>query len=498
MPASRSRPGKFQLDADGAALILDSIADGVFTVDSRFRITFFNRAAAHITGVSPEEALGSPCREVFRANICEGQCALRQTLEAGQPITNRPVYILRSDGTQIPISISTALLRGADGHVIGGVETFRDLSLLEELRKQAERRYTVGDLVSRNHRMQEIFAILPEIAESGSTVLIEGESGTGKEVLARAIHSLSPRASKPWVAVNCAALPDALLESELFGYVAGAFTDARKDKPGRFAQAEGGTLFLDEIGDISPALQVRLLRVLQEKTYEPLGSTRTVKADVRIIAATNRDLQAEVAAGRFRLDLYYRINIVRITLPPLRQRKEDIPLLTEYFIRRMNTLRGRAIQGLSPAALAAFLRYDWPGNVRELENAIEHAFILCRDGLIQPEHLPEAIIAGAKPLLAGAAHLTATAGQTGPDGGAGGGEPQDTAAALGRSRGSPGGNVTRLADLEEAAIRAALLRHPGHLAAAAKELGIHKTTLWRKMKKLGLSSAHQAGSLPRR
>ncbi|MFH1743594.1 MAG: sigma 54-interacting transcriptional regulator, partial [bacterium] len=240
---------------DRTSVILDSIADGVFTVDSQFIVTSFNRAAEKITGVPREEAIGRPCCEVFRADICESDCALKHTVTTSHPVVNRAVYVVRADGKMVPISISTALLKDKSGEMIGGVETFRDLSVVEELRRQVNRKYSLGDIVSRNHRMQEMFAILPQIAATGSTVLLEGESGTGKELFAHAIHNLSPRRRKQMVAVNCAALPDTLLESELFGYVAGAFTDAKRDRLGRFAQAEGGTILLDEIGDVSPALQ---------------------------------------------------------------------------------------------------------------------------------------------------------------------------------------------------------------------------------------------------
>ena len=283
-----------------APVILDSIADGVFTVDPEWKITAFNRAAEQITGIPRSEAVGRLCAEVFRANICEADCALRYTLETGRPVVNRAVYIVNSDGERVPISISTALLKDGRGKVIGGVETFRDLSVVEELRKELDGRRGFEDIVGKSHAMQRVFDVIPEIAASDCTVLVEGESGTGKELVARAIHNLSPRREKPLVTVNCGALPDTLLASELFGYVAGAFTDARKDKPGRFTRAEGGTIFLDEIGDISPALQVQLLRVLQEKEYEPLGATGPRKADVRVIAATHQDLDELVQAGRFR------------------------------------------------------------------------------------------------------------------------------------------------------------------------------------------------------
>jgi len=434
---------------DGTSVILDSIADGVFTVDGDFVITSFNRAAEEITGVTRQEALGKPCCEVFKADICEADCALKHTTQTGLSVINRSISILRADGSRTPISVSTALLKDKRGRVIGGVETFRDLSVVEALRREVKGRNRLSDMISGNARMQEIFGILPDIAESNSTVLIEGESGTGKELMARAIHDLSPRKAGPMVTVNCGAIPDTLLESELFGHVAGAFTDAKRDKQGKFSIAGKGTLFLDEIGDVSPALQVRLLRVLQEKEFEPLGSNRTVKADVRIIAATNRELAAEVREERFRPDLYYRINVIRIVLPPLRDRREDIPLLAENIIERMNLVKNREIRGLAQTVLEAFLHYDWPGNIRELENVLEHAFILCAGGLIQCWHLPDTFPCGEKSIP------TLSTGTT-------------------------------LADIETHAIHEALVRNRWNRSAAARELGINKTTIWRKCKTLGI------------
>jgi transcriptional regulator with PAS, ATPase and Fis domain len=299
--------------------------------------------------------------------------------------------------------------------------------------------------------MQRVFEVLPAIAASPSTVLIYGETGTGKELMARTIHGLSPRRDGPFIAVNCGALPDTLLESELFGYKSGAFTGANRNKPGRFALAKGGTLFLDEIGEVSPALQVRLLRVLQERTFEPLGSTRSEPADVRIIAATNQNLVELMQAGRFREDLYYRVNVVRIELPPLRRRKEDIPLLSEHFVKRFNKIQEKRIEGVAPEALSLLMAHDWPGNVRELENIIERSFILCQKGLIDIAHFPE--------------ELTAT-----------------------RTFIQDGLSIRSAHDLIDAqAIRAALERNRFNRTAAARELGIHKTTLFRKIKKLGLS-----------
>ncbi|MCG2749661.1 MAG: sigma 54-interacting transcriptional regulator [Desulfobulbaceae bacterium] len=370
-------------------LILDSIADGVFTVDRNWKITSFNRAAEQITGWSCNDTIGKFCSDIFHSSICGKNCAIAQCLYSGKPVSNLSITITNSKGEKIPISISAAPLIDNDGNIIGGVETFRDLSTLASLRKQLTKNYTFDEIISKSNVMQRIFSILPDIAKSPSTVLILGESGTGKELVARAVYHASHREDKPFIIVNCGALPETLLESELFGYKAGAFTDAKKDKIGRFAAAEKGTLFLDEIGDIPQSLQVKLLRVLQNKVYEPLGSNTPITADVRIITATNRNLQELVQQGSFREDLFYRLNVVKIHLPPLRERREDIPILTDHFIKQFSALQGKDIVGISSAALNILMRYDYPGNIRELENIIEYAFILCDGGFIQPEHLPE-------------------------------------------------------------------------------------------------------------
>src|SRR4030066_490522 len=375
-------------------VILNSIADGVFTTDNDGKITFMNKAGEEITGFSNREAIGHYCFDIFRADICQSRCALKETLKTKKEIINLPATILKKGGQKVPISISTAVLKNERGQIIGGVETFRDLSAMEELKKELSEKYTLGDIISKNHLIHDIFNILPNIAGSDSTVLIQGASGTGKELFAKAIHNLSLRKNKPFIKVNCGALPDTLLESELFGYEKGAFTDARKDKPGRFALAHGGAIFLDEVGDLSPSLQVKLLRVLQEKEYEPLGSTSAKKADVRIIAATNKDLWKLVNEGKFRDDLYYRLNVVKIDLPSLSQRREDIPLLIDAFIRKFNVKMGKKISGVSDKVLRLLLKYDYPGNVRELENIIEHAFVLCGEDRIDLDCLPKEITGG--------------------------------------------------------------------------------------------------------
>ncbi len=440
---------------DQTSIILDSIADGVFTVDLEWRITTFNKAAEQITGIRRKEALGRNCWEVFRANICERQCALKKTMETGNSILNQSIYIVNAKGDRLPISISTALLKDEDGRVIGGVETFRDLTLVEELRKELKGKNTFLDIVSKNREMHRLFFILEQVSRSDSTVLIQGESGTGKELFARAFHSLSSRSKGPFVIVNLGAFPESLAESELFGYTAGAFTDARKDRPGRISAAEGGTLFLDEIGDLPPNIQVKLLRILQERTYEPLGSNKTIHADIRIVAATNRDLESLVKKGAFREDLFYRVNVVKLILPPLRDRKEDIPLLADHFMKRFNKLNGKDIVGISREALSLLMAYDFPGNVRELENIIEYATVLCNEVYIGTKHLPDNL-KPAKP------------------------KPESRALRPEVSK------KMQWRDLEGKFIIETLKENNWNRKATAQVLGVGRQTLWRKMKSLNI------------
>ena len=444
-----------QMEKSQTSIILDSIADGVFTVDLEWHITTFNKAAEQITGIDKREALGRNCWEVFRANICERQCALKKTIETGNKILNQSIYIVNAKGDRVPISISTAILKDENGRRIGGVETFRDLSLVEELRKELKGKHTFFDIVSKNKEMHRLFVILEQVSHSDSTVLIQGESGTGKELFVRAIHSLSRRSKCPLVIVNLGALPDSLAESELFGYKAGAFTDAKKDRPGRIAAAEGGTLFLDEIGDLPPHIQIRLLRVLQEKTYEPLGSNKTIRADIRIVAATNRDLDSLVKKGAFREDLFYRINVVKLTLPPLRNRKEDIPLLADHFLRRFNKLNGKDIEGISREAVSILMAYDFPGNVRELENIIEHATVLCNEVHIGIRNLPDYL------------------------------QPTPPAPEA-KFSGPEASKKMQWEDLERKFILQALRENNWNRKATAQGLGIGRQTLWRKIKHLNI------------
>jgi len=448
------------LTGNTTEIILESISDGVFTVDHNWHIMSFNRAAEEITGISRAEAIDRPCWEVFRSNMCEGNCALRRTMKEKKSFVSSSTYIINSHKKRIPITVSTSLLKNENGEVLGGVETFRDISLVEELRKELTARFQMGDMISRSPSMQKIFKILPHVAESESTILIQGETGTGKELLARAIHNLSRRKDKPFLAINCGALPDSLLESELFGYKAGAFTNATKDKPGRFEVAKGGTILLDEIGDISPAFQARLLRVLEEGEFQPLGGVKTLKANARVIAATNKNLQHLVERGDFRRDLFYRINVVNLNLPPLRERKEDIPLLVKRFINKLNKLRKRAVTDLDREALKSIINHDFPGNIRELENIIEHAFILCPNGLIMRNHLPAGLNSD----------ITQSSDKI-----------------------STGELKKKLKVTEAQTIMDTLKQNNYNRLAAAKALGMHKSTLFRKINKLKIDLPKEDG-----
>jgi PAS domain S-box-containing protein len=441
-------------DTPFARTVLRCIADGVFTVDKDLRITSFNRAAERITGVSAEDAIGQRCSNVFHADICESGCAIRKTFETGKEVIDQRARILDSRGRAVPVSVSTALLHQEDGTVLGAVETFRDHSQLEQLRREIHSRYTFEDIIGKSEAFQKIFAILPDIAESDSTVLIEGPSGSGKELVARAVHNLSRRQKQPYVVVNCGTLPATLFESELFGYMRGAFTDAKKDKPGRIAAAEGGTIFFDEISELPPETQVKLLRLLQEREYEPLGGLKPLKANVRVVAATNKRLMDMVTKGHFRDDLYFRLAVVRMSIPPLCERRGDIPYLIEHFIRRFNAKRDKNILGVTPEVMEILMRHDFPGNVRELENAIEYGFVLCHGEYIEAKHLPENM------------------------------QPAATQPAA-RTREQP---TTPLGRAEADTIRDVLAVTGANLGRASRELGISRTTLWRKLKKYGINA----------
>jgi PAS domain S-box-containing protein len=496
-------------------LILDSVAEGVFAVDSEYRITYFNAAAETITGFTRDRALGRKCYEVLRASICQKGCALRRSLETGRTQRNVKVTILNPDMEAIPLSVSSSVLRDADGRMIGGVEIFQDVSEVETLRSELSGRRVFGDMIGASPAMQEIFRLIPDVASTDASVLIEGASGTGKELVARAIHDLSQRREHAFVRVNCGALPDTLLESELFGYVRGAFTDARRSKPGRFQQADGGTLFLDEVGDLSAAFQVKLLRALQDGEVQPLGSTETLNVDVRVIAATNRDLRQRISEGKFREDLFYRICVIPIHVPPLKERREDILPLLEHHMERLAARTGRSIRRISQAAMTALYDYDYPGNVRELINILERAFVLCHGERIDMLHLPAEVV---RPLeaIGGSRRSTSkkmqydyrgTGAAAGPDQ-PGGAEPGaghcpfraafprglelsgDEAPDSGLAGSDGTAAVRRLALQnmwpEVRALLEALDAQGWNREETARALGISRSTLWRRMRQWGL------------
>ena len=427
-------------------VILSSIADGVFTVDSNRIVTSFNPAAERITGIPASKAIGRHCSDVFHSDICE-HCLLNETLKTGVEAIDRPVSIINSKGERIPISISTAVLKNDNGEVLGAVETFRDLSTIEHLRKELNKKYSIEDIISKSPEIHKLFAILPDIAESESTVLIQGPSGSGKELFAHAIHNLSPRKNEQHVIINCGTLPQQLFESELFGYTKGAFTDAKQDKAGKLSKAEGGTVFFDEIGDLPLSTQVKLLRLLQQREYEPVGSTSPIKTDIRILAATNRDLKELVAQGKFRDDLYFRLAVVKFTLPSLKERSEDIPYLVDHFIKKLNARKGKKIISVSPDVMGILLRHDYPGNIRELENIIEYGFVVCHGSIIQVEHLPVELTDNndfKRPIFI---------------------------------------DATTEALSEKNQIISILKKNNGNITKTSLELGIHRTTLWRKIQK---------------
>ena len=432
------------MDEELSQIIFNSISDGIFTVDKNCKITSFNRAAEEITGFSASEAINKHCFDVFRTDICNKQCALKDTLKTEEPIENIRVTIISRYGCEIPISVTTTLLKDKNNKIIGAVELFKDISELEHLRESINKKRTIEEIVSVNSQMQQIIGLLSNIAESDCNVLIEGPSGSGKELFAQVIHNLSPRKYGPYIKINCAALPAQLLESELFGYEKGAFTDAKHDKPGQFCLANGGTLLLDEISEMDTSLQVKLLRVLNNGEYRPLGSSKTLYSDARIIAATNSDLKLEIEQNKFREDLYFRINVMNIKIPPLKDRPEDIPLLVDHFLKLYRKKNRNAVERISSEALGILRKYSFPGNVRELENAIQHTFVMCRNGVILPEHLPESIIDE---------HFMSKA-------------------------------VSSNIKNERELIIESLKRNNGNKSKAATELGMHRSTLWRKIREL--------------
>ena len=374
--------------------IFNSVSDGILALDTQLRVTRVNRAALRITGYEEEEVLGRPCCEIVEGGLQDKGCLLSQATEKGEDIREDRLVILTKSGERKSVVVSTNPLHDERGGKAGVVVLIRDVTELEALRHELLGRYKFDNLIGKSRKMQDLFRLIEQAAGSDATVVIEGGSGTGKELVARAIHYNSPRAAGPFVPVHCAALAEGVLESELFGHVKGAFTGATTDKKGRFEAAQGGTLFLDEVGEISPLIQLKLLRVIQEREVERVGSNAPVKVDVRIVAATNRNLRELLKKGEFREDLYYRLRVVAITLPPLRERREDIPLLVNHFVEKFRERTGKPITGCEEGVLRLFMTYRWPGNVRELENTIERALVLAKGRTVTLEDLSPEILEG--------------------------------------------------------------------------------------------------------
>lgn len=385
-------------DPDFASLLLESIAEGVFTLDETGEITSWNPAMARISGFTSEEAIGQKCT-LLGFNSCFGKSCPTGVMDCQiykhGSIDGRECHLKHKSGENIPVLKSARIIRDQEDNIKGIVETVTDLTRLHQYRQQVQEAnrklgevHRFDNIIGKSNAMRQIFSAIKAAATSDATILIQGESGTGKELAAGALHYNSPRANMPFVVINCSALPESLLESELFGHVKGAFTGAVRDRAGRFEEAGGGTLFLDEIGEISPLIQIKLLRVLQEREVERVGDSKKRKIDIRVITATNKNLYSLVSEGKFREDLYYRLKVFPINMPPLRRRKDDIALLTSHFIQALNKKTAKEIKGATPSAMRILLDYHWPGNVRELENAIEHAFVLCKDDYIDIFDLP--------------------------------------------------------------------------------------------------------------
>jgi two-component system, NtrC family, response regulator HydG len=446
--------------------VLETMAEGLFMVDTDGIIRYCNKALEDLTGKSRDELIGQRCCSLM-SDLCDPPPSC--SLFAKEEILDTECRILHASGRAVPVLKNARIIRDRNGAVVGGVETLTDISILKttELRLAAleesvHKRDHYGAIVGKSRPMQEIYSLIDLAAASNATILISGETGTGKELVARAIHYAGARKDAPIVKVNCSALPENLLESELFGHTRGAFTGAIRDKTGRFETADRGTLFIDEIGELSPMIQVKLLRFLQEKEFERVGENLTRKADVRIIAATHRDLRRMVSEGRFREDLFYRLKVFPIHLPPLRDRKEDIGPLVEHFITRFNTETGKSISGLTHDAAVTMMDYCWPGNIRELENAIEHAFVTCQEERIGLFDLPLEI--RRVELRKG---ICAT-------------DPEDTVSA---GQPMPIIHGKRLSDQEFTRI---LNEAGGNKSEVARRLGVDRTTVWRRIKRLGM------------
>jgi PAS domain S-box-containing protein len=463
---NKERKPVVPLQLSSLETICNTMADGLFTVDLDGTITFWNKGAERITGYTADDVIGKNC-DILEGDNCLGTACVDGIRSCGLfekgEVKNNECTIRTKCGRFVTLLKNARVIKDEEGKIIGGVENLTDVTNLKRaeeevrlLRRELKERYEFAGIVGKDAHMQDVYDLIEDVAQTTASVLVLGESGTGKELVAQAIHFKSDRADGPFVKVNCSALSENLLESELFGHVRGAFTGAIRDKIGRFELADGGTLFLDEVGDISPGVQVKLLRALQEKVIERVGDISPITVDVRIIAATHHDLKKLIRKALFREDLYYRLNVVSISLPPLRDRRDDIILLAEHFLRKFNQRMGNQVKEICPEALRLLMSYQWPGNVRELENAIEHAFVLVKGNVLTANLLPAEI----------------------------------------RSKAAPTENSgsSRATYVTKEALRTALVKAGWNKAKAARILGVTRTTVWRNIKKYDLSeeTSHEA------
>ena len=452
------RPGLRHVPHELLLNLFNSVEYGVVAVDLELRLIALNAAALSFLHISAPQVLGRTVEDVLRSDQGHARSVLKRALQSQRPLPSQEIMFEDGMGRMVPLWLSVAPLHNSQGRLMGAVATLRRTEAPVIDAEPADGEEVFSGIVTGDPHMRKLFRLLPTIARSDSSVLVLGETGTGKSLLVKALHELSGRRRGALVTVNCAALPESLLEAELFGVRAGAFTGATRDRPGRLAAANGGTLFLDEIGDIPLAVQVKLLRVLQERIYEPLGDVRPVACDVRFITATHRDLPELVEQGTFRRDLFFRINVLKIELPPLRERKGDIPLLAQRFLNRLSQGRGKRVTGVSSRVLEILTHHDYPGNIRELENIIEHAWVMCPEDVVEVDHLPEDLRQRRWAFAAP--------------------RPADR---------------RPLKRVQAEYIREALERNDGHRGRTAKELGMHRTTLIRKMRKLSLAPPEKDG-----
>jgi PAS domain S-box-containing protein len=430
--------------------IFDNLPEGVVVLlDHDMNIVAANQTVSAFLGYSLEEIVGKKSDQLFRDDLTGFSEIIKETIQNNRPVKNFTLECTTKRGDIRSFLVNTALISKSEKAKCAVVLILNDISEVTRLREQDKGKIGYGELVGNSPKMQELYTVIDTIKDYNTAILITGETGTGKELVARAIHFASDRSTKPFIPVQCSALPEQLLESELFGHVKGSFTGATKDKRGRFIIANSGTLFLDEVGTLSESAQIKLLRILQEKVVEPIGSDKQIPVDVRIISATNRDLSELVAKGLFRSDLYYRLKVFQLELSPLRDRKTDIPLLVDHFIARLNRFYNKKILGISQKVSKNLIEYYWPGNVRELENSIEHAFVLATGSLLELRHFPSEI------RLFESNH---------------------------RVLKPPEVNLS----LEEENLRRALIASLGNMNKAAEYLKMHRTTLWRKMREFGI------------